>query len=107
MIFRRGLWSTMTVSFLLPRVKWRILWKALARASPSTGAYLDFVPVVNLLPANSVGQLDLHHTGTLASILQCFWVRWKLIPVLLHSVLRAVVIPGVKDLMPPFMTSAI
>ena len=65
----------------------------MAKAFPSTGAYLDSAPLVNLLPANTVGQPVLQQPGTLALHPQCFWVRWNPIPVLLQSVPRAVVQP--------------
>ena len=60
-----------------------------------------------MLPANTVRQLVLQQSSILASHSQCFWVRWNPIPVLLQSVPRAVVISGVKDLIPPLMIAAI
>ena len=108
-IFSRGLWSTATVSLSLPRVKWRVFWRAqaTARASPSTGAYLDSAPVVNLLPARTTFHPVLQQPGTLPSHWQCFWDRWNPIPVLLQSVPRRVVLPGSKDSMPSLMASRI
>ena len=62
---------------------------------------------MNLLPSNTVCQPFSQQPGTLALHLQCFWVRWKPVPVLLQSVPRAVVIPGMKNLIPPLMIAAI
>ena len=81
--------------------------QATAKTSPSTVVYLHSAPLVNFLSANTVRQAVLQQPGTLPLHLQCFWVKWKPIPVLLQWVPRALVIPGVKDLILPLMTSAI
>merc|ERR1712127_559614 len=108
-IFSRGLWSTATTSISLPRVKCRVFWRAhaTARASPSTGAYLDSAPVVNLLPARTVFQPLEQHPGAFASHLQYCWARWNPMPVLLQSVPREVVLFSSNDLTPFLMASSI
>ena len=75
---------------------WRVLCstQATAKASPSTGAYLDASPVVNLLPASTLCQLFSQQPATLVLYPQLFWVRWRPI-----HIPRAVVIPEVKDLL--------
>ena len=49
----------------LPRVKWLVFWSphATAKASPSTGAYLDSTLVVNLLPEYTVFHPFLQQLG--------------------------------------------
>ena len=75
---------------------WRVLCstQATAKASPSTGAYLDASPIVNLLPASTLCQLFSQQPATLVLYPQLFWVRWRPI-----HIPRAVVIPKVKDLL--------
>ena len=108
-ILRRGLWSTAMVSLSLPRVKCLVFWsaQATARASPSTGWYLDSAPVVNLLPAKTVFQPPAQQVGVMSVHLHLFWDRWNPIPTLLQSVARTVSLSMEKVLMPFLMASTI
>ena len=63
---------------------------ATARASPSTGAYLDSAGWVKRLPTKVIFQPVLQQNGSVEVQLQCFWNSQKPIPFLDQSVARFV-----------------
>ena len=66
------------------------LVSATARASPSTGAYLDSAGWVKRLPTKVIFQPVLQQNGSVEVQLQCFWNSQKPIPFLDQSVARHV-----------------
>ena len=74
--------------------------QATAKASPTTGEYLDSAGLVNLDPANTRDQPSLQQVGVRMVQLHCFCSKQKPMPVLLQSVAKQVTFPMSKVFTP-------
>ena len=84
----RGLWSvpTLKFGFLSVNILVDSSAKSIARASPSTGAYLNLLSLLNLLPARTSHQWSGPQYGASFMLqLQCFCSKMNPTPVLLQS----------------------
>ena len=106
---RSGRWSTATMRSLQPRTKWRALSKesATARASPSTGEYLDSAGWVKREPTRVTRQPSRQQKISREGQWQCFWNNQYPIPSLLQSVTRQVGRSLSKMVTPSLMCSQI
>ena len=87
-----GLWSVIIVMSGQPRMKYLALSRVstMARASPSTGEYLDSALVTNLLPIKVTFHPDLQHNGCCDVHKQCFCSNQYPMPSRDQSVMRQV-----------------